>query len=40
VAHDVTNAVDHAGEDFDKGAQADGLRVLEAICRAGLRFLR
>ena len=39
VAH-VTNAIDHTGEDFDKGAREDGLQLLEAICRAGLSYLR
>ncbi len=39
VAH-VTNAIDHDGEDFDKGREADGLRLLQCVCRGGLRFLR
>ena len=35
VAH-VTNAIDHAGEPFDKGPETDGIRMLKALCRAGL----
>ena len=30
----VSNAVDHAGEQFDTGSQEDGLQVLKAIARA------
>ena len=30
----VSNAVDHEGEQFDTGSQQDGLRILEASCRA------
>jgi uridine phosphorylase len=35
VAH-VTNAIDHTGEPFDKGPETDGIRILKALCRAGL----
>jgi uridine phosphorylase len=38
VAH-VTNAIDHSGNDFDKGPDDFGLTLVRAICRAGLRFL-
>src|SRR2546430_8889234 len=30
----VSNAVDHAGPQFDTGSQEDGLRVLKGIARA------
>jgi uridine phosphorylase len=30
----VSNAVDHAGVQFDTGSQEDGLRVLKGIARA------
>ena len=36
----VSNAADHQGEQFDKGTDLDGFRVLQAIVRAGERFLR
>ena len=29
-------AIDHTGEPFDKGAETDGIRILKALCRAGL----
>jgi uridine phosphorylase len=35
----VSNAVDHPGEQFDTGSHQDGLRILEAIARAGRSFL-
>ncbi len=35
VAH-VSNATDHEGEPFDRGSEREGIRVLTAICRAGL----
>jgi uridine phosphorylase len=35
VAH-VSNAIDHTGEPFDKGADVEGIRVLQALFRAGL----
>jgi len=35
VAH-VSNAIDHTGEPFDKGPETDGIRILKALCRAGL----
>jgi uridine phosphorylase len=35
VAH-VTNAIDHTGEPFDKGPQTAGIRILKALCHAGL----
>lgn len=38
VAH-VSNAVDHCGERFDKGPETDGLRILTAICKAGLALV-
>jgi uridine phosphorylase len=38
VAH-LTNAIDHAGEPFDKGPQSEGYRLLRAICRAGRRLI-
>jgi len=38
VAH-VTNAIDHAGEPFDKGSKADGQHLVEALCHAGARFI-
>jgi uridine phosphorylase len=38
VAH-VTNAIDHDGDDFDKGSDDFGLTLIRAIGRAGLRFL-
>jgi purine-nucleoside phosphorylase len=39
VAH-VSNAVDHTGEPFDKGPDADGIRILTAICNAGLALAK
>ncbi len=38
VAH-VTNAIEHSGDDFDKGADDFGLTLVRAMCRAGLRFV-
>lgn len=38
VAH-VTNAVDHADEQFDKGAEEDSFLLLRALVRAGRRYL-
>ena len=38
VAH-VTNAVDHSDDPFDKGAQMESVRILEAMCKAGRQFL-
>jgi uridine phosphorylase len=35
----VSNAVDHTGEQFDKGSQEDGLRILKGIARAARSFL-
>lgn len=35
----VSNGVDYAGEQFDRGTNEDGLRVIEAIVRAGKQFL-
>ncbi len=35
----VSNAVDHAGEQFDTGSQDDGLRILKGIARAARSFL-
>lgn len=39
VAH-VSNAIDHSGKPFDRGADVEGSRLMHAICRAGLRFVR
>ncbi len=39
IAH-VTNAVDHEGEAFDKGMEADEVQLFRSICRAGLRARR
>jgi len=39
VAH-VSNALDHTGEPFDRGSEAEGCQVLNAICRGASRFLR
>ncbi|MCW5979730.1 MAG: nucleoside phosphorylase [Bryobacteraceae bacterium] len=39
IAH-VTNAVDHDGEAFDKGAEVDEEVLFRAICRAGLLAVR
>ena len=36
----VSNAVDHQGEQFDTGTHPGGLRVMQAIVRAGEQFLR
>jgi uridine phosphorylase len=38
VTH-VTNAVDHQDEQFDKGTEEDGLLLLEAMLRAGRRYV-
>ena len=38
VAH-VTNAVDHADEQFQKGTEADSFLVLQAMLRAGRRYV-
>ena len=38
VAH-VTNAIDHAGEPFDKGSQSEGFALLRAVFRAGGRLI-
>ena len=35
----VSNAIDHAGEQFNTGSQEDGLRILEALGRAARSFL-
>lgn len=35
----VSNAVDHGGEQFNTGTQADGWRILQAIARAGAVYL-
>ena len=34
----VSNAVDHAGAQFDTGSQQDGLQILKAIARAAHSF--
>jgi uridine phosphorylase len=38
VAH-VTNALDHDGESFDKGAETDEVLLFRSICRAGIASL-
>ncbi len=38
VAH-VTNAIDHAGEPFDKGCDEHGWGLAQAMCRVGVTFL-
>jgi len=35
----VSNAVDHAGQQFDTGPQEDGLRILQSLARAARSFL-
>ena len=40
VVAQVSNAVDHSGDPFDKGPEMESVRVLEAICRAGRQFLQ
>ena len=35
----VSNAVDHSGEQFNTGTQADGWGILQAIARAGSAYL-
>lgn len=35
----VSNAVDHTGDAFDTGTPSDGRRIVEAIVRAGYRYL-
>ena len=40
VVAQVSNAVDHTGDPFDKGSELDSLRLLERICRAGREFLK
>ena len=37
VAH-VTNAIDHTGEPFDKGADQHGWHIVQAMCRACSEF--
>lgn len=39
VAH-VTNAIDHTGEPFDKGADEHGWHLAQAMCRAASEFLQ
>ena len=39
VVAQVSNAVDHQGEQFDTGTPQGGLRIIQAIVRAGERFL-
>lgn len=39
VVAQVTNAVDHCDDPFNKGAELESVRILEAMCRAGLQFL-
>ncbi len=36
----VTNAVDHTEDTFDKGSHDLGKRLLEAMCRSAIRFLK
>jgi hypothetical protein len=35
----VTNAVDHRDDPFDKGAELESVGILKAMCRAGRQFL-
>jgi uridine phosphorylase len=35
----VSNAIDHDGQQFDTGAQDDGLRILTSLAEAGREFL-
>jgi hypothetical protein len=35
----VTNAIDHIGENFNKGSHALGKRLVEAMCRSAIRYL-
>jgi hypothetical protein len=35
----VSNAIDHAGEQFDTGSADDGLRILKGIARAARSYL-
>jgi uridine phosphorylase len=35
----VSNAIDHAGQQFDTGSQEDGLQILKALSRAARLFL-
>lgn len=39
VAH-VSNATDHTGTPFDRGEDVEGYRLMCAICRAGVAFVR
>ncbi len=39
VIAQVTNAVHDAEDSFDKGSHADEFRLVEAVCRAGVRYL-
>jgi uridine phosphorylase len=36
----VSNAVDHSEENFDKGSHHFGLRIIRAMCRAGIGYLK
>jgi uridine phosphorylase len=38
VAH-VSNAIDHTGRPFDRGPSVEARRILEAICKGGVRFV-
>ncbi len=39
VAH-VSNGIDHTGTPFDRGQDVEGCRLMFAICRAGVAFVR
>jgi len=36
----VSNAVDHTEDTFNKGSYHFGKRLIEAMCRAGIRYLK
>lgn len=39
VVCQVTNGTDHSGEAFDKGTHDEEYRLVEALCRAGSRYI-
>jgi uridine phosphorylase len=39
IVAQVTNAVHDTEDSFDKGTHADEFRLIEAMCRAGARYL-
>ena len=40
VVAQVTNAVQDSGNSFDKGSHTDEFRLIQAMCRAGMRYVR